>query len=326
MSGKIAGGGASPEHIETVMSDVYLFDDVVYKLYKNDNEFFNTNFRDLSRRETRIAFTRSDFAWNHALSPSIYLELQGVSVANDQIRFLAFDDAPEEFLIVMRRIAREHLLFERIVSNGISREDCFSLGSQLADSLTKARTQRFSGYNYFETFKANIVDVHNFIKDVAEYVPFEEVQAYIDFLETFRLNNRSLFESTLSLELDRGGDTHSHNVVVTDGQLLLMDTYPPKDAWLIEHHLLPLYRIGTDIWGLSGNKELFEAFVAGYEETAAIKVDRSLDALFVTYSALIAVSYHYMLQRTDKSKALAATRFHSFLRTYFKEITASAVK
>lgn len=99
-----------------------------------------------------------------------------------------------------------------------------------------------------------------------------------------------------------------------------MDTYPPKEEWGVGHKLIPLYRLGTDIWGLSGKQELFEALVKGYEEGNGIKVNRKFDELYIIYAAGIAMPYLYMLSRTDPEKKEVAERFHAFTRDYFAKL------
>ena len=100
-AGKTPGETTIPKHIETVISNVFVFENLVYKVYKNDNDFFNQGFRDISTTSARFDFTRRDFTWNQTLSPSIYLELRGVEVTEEgEISFVEEDQA-EELVMVM---------------------------------------------------------------------------------------------------------------------------------------------------------------------------------------------------------------------------------
>ena len=317
-SGKVPGENKSPLHIETVISNVFVFDDTVYKLYKNDNDFFNKGFRDLSDRDARFNFTKRDFEWNHSLSPSIYLELKGVRVHDDQLQFTKLIDAAEELLIVMNRVDANDVLFEKLMRGEITKDEAFTMGKQLAQTLKQARTVKVEGHNYHQLFADRIKDLREWMQSVTEHISKEESSEYCDFLEAFRNKNRKLFEGRLSNELAHSGDSHSQNAIFSNGTLYLIDTFPPKEEWLIEHQLMPLYRIGADIWGLSGDKGLFDSFVAGYENEGGLKVDHDLDSFFVIYASAIMVSYLYMLQRTDTDKKEAAKRLHEFIRKYYE--------
>ncbi len=315
-SGKFPGENGYPKHIETVISNVFVFDKKVYKFYKNDNDFFNKGFRDISSKEERFSFTKRDFEWNNALSPSIYTELIGISVNNGEIKNVKLN--PEEIIIVMNRVDTHDMLFEKLMRKSITEEDCFQIGKQLAQNLNKIQ-KKLSGHNFYNLYKKRTDDLRSWIKSVTEYISEEESGMYCDFLEIFRTKNKDLFETKLSDEVTVDGDFHSHNAIYSKESFLLMDTFPPKEEWGVGHQLIPLYRIGTDIWALSGKKEFFESFIKGYESTSGITVDRKLDNLFIVYASGIAVSYLYMLQKTDGQKKEPAERFHKFIRSYFEE-------
>lgn len=80
LSGKVADETTVPEHIETVMSHVFLFPERVYKIYKGDNEWFNKNFNDLSDRRKRFEFSKNDFHWNQMLCPEVYVGILGAEI------------------------------------------------------------------------------------------------------------------------------------------------------------------------------------------------------------------------------------------------------
>lgn len=318
--GQVPGESGIPRHIETVISNVFLFDKNAYKIYKNDNDFFNKEFRDISGKEERFTFTRGDFAWNNKLSPSIYLKLMGIRVAAGEIEFLEPVDEADDLVIFMNRVDSKDFLVEKLMRGEITEKDAFSIGRQLGETLGHLKAPKVEGQNYYELFESRIKDMREWIKMVNEYISEEESGAYCDFLENFRNKNKGLLEGTMSDELAHSGDLHSHNAVFTGGKLHLVDTFPPKEEWLIQHRMISVYRMGSDIWALSGDKNLFESYIKGYEEGSGIKVDRNLDVPFVIYASSIMVSYLYMLQRTDPKNKESALRFHKFIREYFAEV------
>lgn len=319
-AGKIADETSIPKHIETVMSNVFIFDKTVYKLYKNDNDFFNKAFRDLAPKKDRMNFTKSDFEWNHTLSPSIYAKVIGININNGEIKITEPTNEADEVVIVMNKAKTEDLLFEKLLKGKLSEDESFSLGKQLGETLKNAQKKPSEKQNFYNKFEARITDLQNWVSGVSEYVDETEFKEYCDFLEKFRHENREWFENGLSDEMVTGGDLHSHNAIFSDGILYLIDTYAPKEEWLIDHRLIPMYRLGTDIWALTNNKSLFESFLVGYEEGSGYTVNRKLDDLYVMYASSIMVVYLYILQRTDSEKNEAATRFHAFIREYFAKI------
>ncbi len=319
-SGKISDENSIPKHVETVMSNVFIFDKIVYKLYKNDNDFFNKAFRDLAPKKDRMDFTKKDFEWNHSLSPSIYTKVIGINVKNGEIEIVEPTEDAEEVVIVMNRAKTKDLLFEKLTKGTISKDESFSIGKQLGETLGKAQKKLKEKHNFYDKFEARISDLRNWVGGVSEYVDEDEFKKYCDFLEEFRKNNREWFENELSDEVVSGGDLHSHNAIFSDGILYLIDTYAPKEEWLVDHRLIPMYRVGTDIWALSGNRDLFESFIKGYEKGSGYKVDRRLDDLYVMYASSIMVVYLYILQRTDKEKKEASEKFHKFIQEYYEKI------
>lgn len=319
-SGGFPGESGKPKHIQTVISNVFVFDDKVYKFCKNDNDFFNNGFRDISDNKERFSFTEKDYKWNDTLSPSIYIRLANVAVQDGIIAEVDRNDA-EEIMQIMNKVDTNNVLYEKLISGEITKDDCFEIGKQLGESMKKVQTRLPDKGSFYEMFESRIDDLREWINSTPEYISKDEANAYCDYLNDFRLANREWFDGELTDEVVADGDFHSHNAVYSNKILYLMDTYPPKEEWGVGHKLIPLYRIGVDVWALSGNKEYFETLIAGYEAGNNIKVNRKLDDVYVIYVAGIAVPYLYMLQQTDAEKKEPAKRFHKFLSDYYKTVT-----
>src|ERR1035441_10967527 len=96
--------GTLPKHIITAISNIFVFKDKAYKIYKNDSDFFNKSFNDLSKKENRFLFTQKDFEWNNHLSPEVYTKLRGVILKDDAIVFTEPTDSSDELVIEMNKI------------------------------------------------------------------------------------------------------------------------------------------------------------------------------------------------------------------------------
>jgi aminoglycoside phosphotransferase family enzyme len=320
-AGTFLGENGVPKHVETVISNVFIFEKNVYKFYKNDNDFFNKDFRNLADKEERFSFTEKDYKWNNTLSPSIYIRLANVIVRDGVIIEVDSREEAEEVLMIMNRVDTHNVLFEKLVSGNITWDDCFEIGKQLGESMKKVQVPLQNPPSFYSLFEERVKDLRGWMKSVPESIPVEEVDKYCDYLDRYRIDNREKFESQLTMEVVPDGDFHSHNAVYSQEGLYLMDTYPPKEEWGLGHKLIPLYRMGIDVWGITGKKDYFEALIEGYESGGNdIKVDRSLDKLYIVYVAGIAVPYLYMLQKTDPTKVEIAKRFHTFLRKYFQRV------
>ena len=320
-AGAFPGENEIPKHVETVISNVFIFDKNVYKFYKNDNDFFNKDFRNLADNEERFSFTEKDYKWNDTLSPSIYVRLANIAVQDGVIIEVTSREEAEEVLMIMNRVDTHNVLFEKLVSGNITSEDCFEIGKQLGESMKKVQLFLENPPSFFSLFEERVKDLRGWMKSVPENIPTEEVDKYCDYLDQYRIDNQEGFENELTAEVVPDGDFHSHNAVYSQEGFYLMDTYPPKEEWGLGHKLIPLYRMGVDIWGITGKKDYFEAMVEGYESGNAIKVDRTLDKLYIVYVAGIAAPYLYMLQKNDSAKEEIAKRFHTFLRDYFESVS-----
>jgi aminoglycoside phosphotransferase family enzyme len=312
-SGAYVPEEGDPQIIETVISNVFLTKERGYKIYKNDNAFFNEHFRDLSSGDARHAFTKADFAWNHTLSPEIYTACVGVRVTGGTIE--RSDDEPEELVIEMKRVRNESFLFQKLIGNELTPAIAHDLGKQLAHELSKVQKPA-TDENFYDLFGKRVDDVAKWIASVPDNIAESEWQQYINFLESYRRSHKDVFDTELTSEVMTDGDFHSHNAVIVDEKLRFMDTFPPKDEWGIGIRMMPVYRLGTDMWAMSADMEVFEQFITGYVSHAR-PINRAHEPVFIVYASCIAVSYLYMLQRTDSAMRPHAERYHVFLKNYY---------
>jgi len=314
--GRVPGEHTEPRHIETVISNVYLFPSNVYKIYKNNNEFFNSVFRDIRTADARFEFTRRDFAWNHALSPDIYTHTTWASSDKDGAVFREDPEGADELVIVMNRVDTSHVLYELLCAGTFSVEDATTVGTQIGNMLQRVQTPVTD--NYYENSVTRLHDLRAWLMLQKHHVPASEIARYCDYLESYLTEHRTQFEGVLSEEMTLCGDLHSHNAVYIDETIRLMDTFAPKEEWGIGHPHIKLYRLGTDIYALTGSEKVFNAYIEGYASTRT-HLSREHEHYYVVYAAGIMLSYLYMLSNNDARHMVAATTYHAFLRTYFAQ-------
>lgn len=311
LAGKVPDESGVPKHIETVISNVFLFNNRVYKVYKNDNDFFNESFHDVSTKQDRFTFSKADFEWNKQLAKEVYLHLQGVRVDEDRIRFVDEKDA-EELMFITKRMPAGTILFDRLLKGDVTVADFYEIGKQFAE---REKNFAWSGTMSDELLLDNMLERHNdivaWIKDVEEVSALEK-ETWANKLKELIIRVYTHDSSKVSICFD----LHSLNAFYVDKTLYPFDTHPPKEAWRFGPSLLNLYRLATDVFALAGEKE-FDAVMRGYHEyLKKNRPSQEINHLFIIYASLIMVSYLYMLGKTDIDKQEAAIKYHDFLKSY----------
>jgi aminoglycoside phosphotransferase family enzyme len=303
-------GGTPPERVTTLISNLFLTGDTVYKFYKDDSVFFNQNFSDLSGTDARFSFTHKDFDWNHALSPEVYLKVVGVHQAEDGM--LVFSDHnPQELVIVMKRLDMKQDGFLKLLLAGrLTKEDFFSIGKQLAERMA-CLTLAPDALSLAESFPERLQDAYQWARGVSAHIPLEEVAEYEAALSA--LYTAHHVELT-AVSPEVCVDIHGENAAYVDQKLLLIDTYQSKDAWQSGHPDITVYRLALDAYVLSG-ESAFRAMLKGYEKGSDRVLNSTLEPFFIVYNALIMAPYLYMLAKNDPQYLPVATRYHQFLRT-----------
>jgi aminoglycoside phosphotransferase family enzyme len=310
-AGNVPGESGVPEHIETVISNVFLFPERVYKLYKDDNVFFNSNYNDLSQKSNRLEFSRADFDWNKQISPEIYLDLKGVRGGKDFVEFISEQNA-EELICITKRMPHSSTLIDLLMKGEVSTNAWYEIGWQFAERESRFNQEGATpDESALENMRDRYDDIVEWIRDVKE-VPQNEKEVYMSQLKQLL---QPVYEANTE-QLSPCFDIHSLNAFYVAGMLLPFDTYSPKDSWRFGPRGLNIFRLATDIYALRGEEE-FRAVLKGYCEFLGIEpFTDEMTNLLVLYASLIMLPYLYMLSATDNTKRRAATRYHDFLKRY----------
>lgn len=312
-AGKVSGESGIPKHVETVISNVFLFDEQVYKLYKNDNDFFNKNYHDLSRKEERFAFSTADFEWNHQLAKKVYLRLEGARVDGDSARLLGdkLDDV-EEVLLVTKRLPPNDSLFEHLRKKDLTETDYYEIGKQFAEREKGAVFDvDISKESLLENMRGRHADIVGWMRG-NKNIPLLEGDGYAGVFKELITDRYGTSAERVSMCMD----IHSMNAFYTHKRLYPFDTFSPKDTWRFGPGLLNIYRLATDVFALVGEKE-FHSVLHGYNDFLHLAPpSKETERLLVIYSSLIMVPYLYMISESDPDKRETATEYHNFLKQY----------
>lgn len=298
-----------PKHIITVVSNVFVFNKKAYKIYKDDSEFFNKNFHDLSDKLERFKFTRTDFKWNNLLSPEIYTELKGVIMKDNKILLTEPTDEADELVIVMNSIDTKNQLINRLFNKNISLEDCYEIGKQLAVRVSNLPRLNAPSTAY-EDFLMRYNDIKPWIESVEKYIPKELANKYQDYIKKFIESHKNEFNST-----DLMGtciDIHADNAIYDNKKFLPIDVYAPKEQWLHGYKFINLYRVATDILGFLG-KEGFNKVIEGYEKMSGEKAPRHYDKFLIIYCEIINWPYQYMLSEKEAWRLNVAKQYEKVI-------------
>ena len=306
-------GNKKPQHIVTTISDIFLFETYVYKIYKSDNSFFNKNFRDLADKKNRFLFTRKDFEWNNLLNPKVYLKLRGVILNNEGIQFVEPTDEADELVIEMNKVDMSNQLIRLLVDGRISMDDCFEIGKQFGESLARL-PKLVPEKTAYEDFLVRYEDFIPWVKSVKE-ISQDKAEKYLVYMKDFIENHRG--ELNVKSLMGVCVDGHADNAVFIDKTLLLIDTFAPKEAWLFGYKFINIYRIATDVYVFLG-KPYFEKVLEGYQKATGEILPRDYDKFMIIYSELIMWPYQYMLAKQEPWRLTVAKKHEVFLEEMFR--------
>ncbi len=317
-AGKIGVESSIPNHVITAISNVFVFENKAYKIYKNDNQFFNEHFNNLSTKEGRFMFTGKDFNWNHELSPEIYVELRGVRIENNLLVWEEPLGTSDELVVIMNKIDMADGLLNKLIDERINKEDCYKIGYQLGERLI--RVKKNFPIAIYDDFIARYKDLDAWLVSVKE-IPQDRVRNYLDYIKNFIESHKEDFDR-INDQMGICLDVHADNAIYSNGVFLPIDSYAPKEDWLHGYKFISVYRVATDIYAFLG-KEHFEEVLRGYSNATNEKLPREWDDFMVIYCELIVWPYQYMLSEKDTWRLDIAKKYEEFIDKLFSSMNKS---
>lgn len=304
----------SPQHIQTFISDVFLFPTTVYKIYRKDNEPFNRDFTDLSDPETRKVFYREDFKWNQYFNASVYQRLRGIEARNGTICLTEEKEDSFDRVIQMRRIDTTANLTKLLVHKQISPNEIASLGYQLTKSIDAFPWRGPQTMPILTQLEIMMRDVEAWARLADPVFPHALTDKVMHCLRGYIQSHAREFNALTDEEYVIGMDNHSDNVFFENGELSLIDIYPPKRDWRFIERSYSIYRLSTDI-EILGGKTLAEAFIAGCTRYPTMKrlLRPEKRWFYQLYSALIRAPYLYFLIDKNPERKAEAELFKTFI-------------
>ncbi len=302
--GMVDGFSSTPTVIETVISRVFIFDteNRVLKFYKRDNEWWNTDMKDLSGGNSRIDFIRNDFEFNHFLNPTVYIDLKQAIAEDGKVKLVNPKSGDDELVIIMHKEDIQGTLTEVLYQNTLSVAEYRSMGEAFA-KIKLALPEKFlpaTEANWYELMCERVKDVKTWAlseKDFPKDLADKALAILSRELEENKNNFRLITKDSLFVSID----CNSENLIYTNHKLRFLDAYPPKDDWRISAFNVDIFRVGYDIYTFAG-KESYDAFLEGVRTVAGDRLDRSTSHFYLLYAGLIVTPYFYMLDKSKKDQ------------------------
>jgi len=306
--------GAPDRVVETVVSKLFFYGDVVYKVYKYRKEFFG----DFSDKEFRHEFYHNDFIWNNTMAPDIYTNLVYVKKVDGIFRRTDHDSA-EDYYLEMRRIDDSKTLFNLLKNKEVSRADIEKVAQAMLtrlDKLTEIKRSDLKDLfdipytqldlDYMETLKG-------WMKLTPKLISDAECDCFIDTMKAYikRSKAHANFDPKNYIA---SIDNHAGNILFIDGVPSFIDSMPPMRIWRIQTPTYSISRPATDVEVLMG-KEYADAMYEVLEAHKGIKVEGAMRSYLQLIGALIEGPYMSMLNMPE-----LAEKYMTFAREKLKEI------
>lgn len=314
--GKLEGFSGIPVHITTVISNVYVFENKVLKIYKRDNEWWNTSMQDLSKGQPRIDFITRDFKFNQKLNPAVYTALEVLVKEGDKAILRDPNDDDDELVVVMEKIDATQTMTKILSEQKLSLDEYEKVGRDFITkklSLTKDFLPTELTGNWYVQLIGRFNDLEGWAYGEHDF-PKEVADAGMTKLRSILENQKDKFSAMRAVDLAVCIDCNSENLLYLNGKLSFMDVYPPKNEWRSAAFEHDIFRLGADIYGFAG-KEAYEAYLKGVYSIDEHMFDNDLHAFYLLYGAMITGPYLYMLAKKDDKYLRHASKYNEFIRT-----------
>jgi aminoglycoside phosphotransferase family enzyme len=292
--------GTPDKTIETLISKLFFYNNKVYKIYKWNKAFFG----DFSSLTFRKEFYQEDFFWNNAMAPHIYTDLKTVKFDGNSFVESNMEES-EDLYIVMNKINEKDNLTHRLIMNDITTNDLMLIAREMTTKLKELTKERKSGLQ-------NIVDrglaslEQEIVGDLRSWgymadpqYPKEKTNQTTEVLgKAFK--KEKYFNNFKNSDLSIAVDSHSDNILFSNGQLGFIDIFPPRDIWRIVDPFYNICRLATDVTVLK-DKDSANEMYKEYGKIMPLGPEK-VKNIYELQAALIKGPYLSVLKRKDEAE------------------------
>lgn len=295
----VFGDFGIPEFIEdTLISKLFFYVDNVYKVYKHQKN----SFADLSSLEERHRFFEDDFIWNNTMDPKTYLDLIYVRFNEDTYEICDAESA-EDMCIVMKRIDGSSSVFSMMQNNILTIEDIDKITRHMllmVEKLTeikKPTMEQLFSISYLDLETQNLESDRLWMYEAQDFIPKKRIDFIIQKLESF-INSHPYFNNFDTQKYITSLDNHTHNILIKDGEISIIDSMPPKDFWRVQSDMYVASRFATDIEVLLGS-EYSDIVYEVLQDIRGIEIDQKVKTYFQIIAACIRAPYFFLLNEKE---------------------------
>jgi aminoglycoside phosphotransferase family enzyme len=284
-------------HIETWISDIFLYEKVARKVVKHLQDKDIGDFRNKNERRD---FSVADFSWNRLFTPEVYVELQGARKTKEAWELCGIEEA-DEFIVFMNRIDADDTLVNRLVRKKLSDNDIARLTETLLEKLDLANKKYFEDQSRKlkkNLYQLMIMRMDNFADFLlsAGSVSKKLTNARIDSLRSFH-SSESYFQELGPSSASVTIDAHSSNIVFVQDKPVFIDVYWPMPFFRIIDRALAVARLASCVRIFMGDKpadKMYDVF-ARERELPPKQILRFYEA----YSAFVMGYYFIHIKRPE---------------------------
>lgn len=281
--GKIEGFDQLPERTDTTISHIFIFKNAqkVLKIYRRDNEYWNSNFSDLSNGKGRIDFIKEDYNANLKVNPLVYTDLKTAYVHNGIVRFQDVGDKNDELVIIMNQIETSRSFIDSLCYEDISENEFVSIGEQFAVIKNNVGVGEIKpNENWYQILSKRLHDLQIWMENLN--FPKQDIEICIQKLQAYTTKNQDRLSHN---EIIYSIDGHGENALYHDKKIQFIDILWPSSRWRWTPKEYDIFRLGADIFALT-NENKFNLFINGAKKiyTNFNEIDKEF---YLLYSAAL---------------------------------------
>ena len=246
--------GMPDRRIPTVISDLFVCGDKVFKRYKHELFFF----ADLLKFESRKEFFFEDFFWNNTAAPEIYRHLWGIEEKDGEYSLVP-PTMGKDFLIEMSRIDDSQLLTKLLLDGKLTEKQVVLFIDALIDVLRILTAERKGHLAHLfnkglpQIMCEDIQTFNTWMRERETHIKKEDSDALIAILEKALAQEPYFTEATRGL-LSAAIDNNSDNLLLLNHKPSFIDIMPPMEIWRVVDEYATIARTIVDIEVLGESK------------------------------------------------------------------------
>ena len=291
--------------IETYISKLFFSKDTVVKIYKNQKHFF----ADLKTPTPRRNFFEEDFHWNNKMSPSIYLQLQGMKQVGSAWRKSSHASA-EDFYIKMKRIDDTKNLTKLLLSNKATAQHLKNMTTAMITKISELATEQKTLLNkhrnkqlWSKFQNQDIADNKSWAYSASPNLPKARTNAIVAKLAQ-AYQHIPYFQKINMSDTTFAIDSQSDNILILNNKIEFLDIMPPKKSWHIQDLFFTVSRPATDVSVLSSPAKAKNIYQT-YAQSLPLPPPE-VQTVYEIKSALIKTAYMYTLNKPKLAKKYLA--------------------